>query len=77
MDVDSWFSMSVEWPAVEPGILSFLQRVYVTPLRLDAAFDGDEDGGDLLAGAFPEMLDEERLDNLAILMQWKTDMERP
>ena len=35
--------MDVAWPAVEPGLLSFLQRIFVTPLRLDAAFDGEID----------------------------------
>ena len=69
--------MNVEWPAVEPGILSFLQSTFRTPLRLDAAFDGNEDGSDLLAEAFPDMLDEERLGNVAILLQWKVDMVRP
>ena len=69
--------MDVSWPAVEPGVLSFLQRTFHSPLRLDAAFDGDADCAELLAEGFPQMIDEEVRDNTAILIQWKDDVCRP
>ena len=70
--------MDVAWPAVEPGLLSFLQRVFVTPLRLDAAaFDGEIDCEEVLVAAFPHMVDEERRDATAVLMQWKAEVSRP
>ena len=69
--------MDVAWPAVEPGLLSFLQRIFVTPLRLDAAFDGEIDCEEVLVAAFPHMVDEERRDATAVLMQWKAEVSRP
>ena len=47
------------WPAVEPGILGHLQRIFVTPLRLDAAFDSDEECLQMLTEEFPDMVGED------------------
>ena len=69
--------MDVEWPRVDDGVLSFLQRVFMSPWRLDAAFD-DEDGcQEILESEFPHMVAEELHDTVAILMHWKTMMARP
>ena len=67
----------VEWPLIDPGILSHLQLLYPTPLQLDAAFDNQEDCEALVACGFPAIVDEMKLDVVAHLMLWKWDNERP
>ena len=69
--------MDIPWPAVEPGVLNFLRRTFVTPLRLDAAFEDETGCGELLSLGFPLMLDEEIRDNSATLVQWKDEVSRP
>ena len=65
------------WPNLNEGILSHLQRVFVTPLRLDAAFDNDEEIAILLESEFPDILPEDVLDSVAVSSQWKEEMARP
>eukprot|EP00435_Cladocopium_sp_Y103_P048179 s357_g14.t1 len=66
----------LSWPDVEAGILSHLQRIFVTPSRLDAAFD-DEDGCDsLISCSFPSIVDELKHDTVAQMMVWKLDLQR-
>ena len=69
--------MEVEWPGVGEGILGFLQRVYITPWRLDAAFDDNEGCLEMLSSEFPDMVVEELQDAVAALMHWKTANARP
>ena len=69
--------MGDTWPPVEDGIRAHLQRVYVTPLRLDAAFDTDEECLGLLTAEFPDLIEEDLLDAVAQLCNWKESMERP
>ena len=69
--------MNLPWPAVEPGISAFLQRTFLTPLRLDAAFDDEAGALELLVEGFPQMVDEELRDNAAILAHWKDEVSRP
>ena len=71
------FHMDIQWPAVEPGVLSFLQLTFRNPVLLEAAFDDHEDCDSLIADAFPHMVDEERRDNVAVLLQWKHEVTRP
>ena len=69
--------MGDAWPPVEDGIRAHLQRVYVTPLRLDAAFDTDEECLGLLTAEFPDLVEEDLLDAVAQLCNWKESMVRP
>lgn len=64
------------WPAIDAGILAHFERLFVTPVRLDAAFDCEEDCNDLLLSAFPDTLDELRLDTTALMLIWKQDNQR-
>ena len=67
----------VEWPAIDPGVLSHLRILYPSPLLLDAAFDEEQDCAALVACGFPAMVEELRMDTVAQLMLWKWDNERP
>jgi hypothetical protein len=69
--------MAVLWPPVEDGIRAHLQRVYITPLRLDAAFDTEEECAIMLRDEFPDLVEEDLLDALAQMTCWKDSMERP
>ena len=62
---------------MDPGCLSHLQRVFQTPLRLDAAFDRDEECVDLLMAEFPDMVGEESMNTVAEMSLWKESMSRP
>ena len=53
--------MTEWWPNLDEGILSHLQRVFVTPLRLDAAFDNDEESALLVESEFPDILPEDMI----------------
>eukprot|EP00435_Cladocopium_sp_Y103_P019079 s72_g4.t1 len=64
------------WPGVDPGVLSHLQRIYVTPVRLDAAFDDEHDCEELVASGFPSLVEELKHDTVAQMMVWKTDCAR-
>jgi len=81
LDVGRWgagsCAMTEWWPDLDEGILSHLQRVFVTPLRLDDAFDNDEESALLLESEFPDILPEDMLDSVAALSQWKEEMTRP
>ena len=67
----------VEWPLIDPGVLSHLQLLYPTPLQLEAAFDDEGDCEALVACGFPAIVDEMKMDAVAQLMLWKWDNERP
>lgn len=69
--------MSALWPPVEDGIRAHLERVYITPLRLDAAFDTEEECAIMLRDEFPDLVEEDLLDALAQMVYWKESMERP
>ena len=60
-----------DWPEVETGLLAHLISVYKTPLHLDAAFDTEDECDALVLCSFPDILDEARLDTVALLMNWK------
>lgn len=61
------------WPALEPSLLSSVQRSFRTPLHLQAAFDSLEDCFDLVTSFFPDLVDEEVRNQSAILMQWQEE----
>eukprot|EP00435_Cladocopium_sp_Y103_P067642 s272_g30.t1 len=65
------------WPPLEDGLLAHLKRTYVTPLRLEAAFDNDEECLDMLTSEFPDIVEEDALDAVAQLSIWKDSVERP
>ena len=69
--MDDW------WPGVSDGILGHLKCMYLTPLRLDAAFDNDEECSELLSSEFPDMVGEDLLDAVAVMSEWKESMARP
>ena len=69
--------MGDEWPLVADGVRAHLQRVYRTPLRLDAAFDSDEECLQLVAAEFPDMVGEDLVNTVAQIGIWKESMERP
>ena len=62
--------MGDAWPPVEDGIRAHLQRIYVTPLRLDAAFDTEEECLGLLTAEFPDLVEEDLLDAIAQMGHW-------
>ena len=64
------------WPAIDAGILAHFEKLFVTPVRLDAAFDCEEDCNDLLLSAFPDILDELRLDTTALMLIGKQENQR-
>eukprot|EP00435_Cladocopium_sp_Y103_P028140 s256_g7.t1 len=67
----------LQLPAIDEGILGHLQRVSVTPLRLDAAFDTEDDCEELISASFPDAADVLKLDTAAQMMIWKVDVARP
>ena len=69
--MDEW------WPRLDEGVLAHLQRVFQTPLKLDAAFDNDEECLMMLNAEFPDMVAEDAMDSMAILVLWKEAMARP
>ena len=60
--MDEW------WPRLDEGVLAHLQRVFQTPLKLDAAFDNDEECLMMLNAEFPDMVAEDAMDSMAILV---------
>ena len=69
--MDEW------WPKLDEGVLAHLQRVFQTPLKLDAAFDNDEECLLMLNLEFPDMVAEEAMDAMTVLVLWKETMSRP
>eukprot|EP00435_Cladocopium_sp_Y103_P000284 s7023_g1.t1 len=69
--------MDQYWPLLDDGVLAALKRVYETPLRLEAAFDTEDDGRELLEAEFPDLIGEDLSDAIAALMVWKDSMVRP
>eukprot|EP00435_Cladocopium_sp_Y103_P066069 s1270_g28.t1 len=65
------------WKLGKDGLLAHLKRTYVTPLRLDAAFDTDEDCLEMLISEFPDIVEEDALDAVAQLCIWKESFDRP
>ena len=59
---------------MDPGILG---RIFVTPLRLDAAFDSDEECLELISAEFPDMVGEDLMNVIAQMSIWKEAMVRP
>ena len=68
-----WMSGGLGWM----GVLAHLQRVFQTPLKLDAAFDNDEECLMMLNDEFPDMVAEDAMDSMTILVLWKEAMSRP
>ena len=56
--------------------LGHLQSIFVTPLRLDAAFDSEAECNELITCSFPDIVDESKLDAVALIMDWKERSER-
>ena len=69
--MDEW------WPRLDEGVLAHLQRVFQTPLKLDAAFDNDEECLMMLNAEFPDMVAEDAMDSMTVLVLWKEAMSRP
>eukprot|EP00435_Cladocopium_sp_Y103_P033815 s3690_g8.t1 len=69
--------MDQYWPLLDDGVLAALKRVYETPLRLEAAFDTEDDGREMLEAEFPDLIGEDLSDAIAALMVWKDSMVRP
>ena len=69
--MDDW------WPRLDEGVLAHLQRVFQTPLKLDAAFDNDEECLMMLNAEFPDMVAEDAMDSMTVLVLWKEAMSRP
>ena len=63
--------MADDWPQVDGVVLNSLQQWCPSPLRLQAAFDNEEDCTMLLHDLFPEMVDEQSRDIAAELMRWQ------
>ena len=51
--------MDVSWPSIVEDVLAVLQKLFKTPLHLEAAFDSDNDARALLQSCFPDMVPEE------------------
>ena len=60
-----------DWPEVESGLLGHFRAVFKSPLHVDAAFDTEDECDSLVLCSFPDILDEARLDTVALLMNWK------
>ena len=61
-----------DWPQVDGTVLTALQQLYPTPLRLQAAFDNEEECTVLLHDIFPDMVDEQSRDISAELVHWQS-----
>eukprot|EP00435_Cladocopium_sp_Y103_P019650 s5608_g4.t1 len=68
--------MDADWPGVSSDHLICLQKYFVSPVHLDAAFDCDVGASELLQSIFPDMVPEENVDLAAQLMEWKEDSVR-
>lgn len=64
----------LEWPVLEPSVLSFIRRHFVSPLHLQAAFDDEQDCIDLIKVEFPDIIDETLRDQAASLMLWQSSL---
>ena len=64
--------MPEDWPSLGPVLLAVLPRTFRTPLCLQAAFDTDAECESLLQSLFPDMIDEEVLNTVAVIMTWQT-----
>ena len=62
---------------MDEGVLAHLPRVFQTPLKLDAAFDNDEECLMMLNAEFPDMVAEDAMDSMTVLVLWKEAMSRP
>ena len=61
-----------DWPQVDGTVLTALQQLYPTPLRLQAAFDNEEECTVLLHDFFPDMVDEQSRNISAELVHWQS-----
>ena len=61
-----------DWPQVDGTVLIALQQLYPTPLRLQAAFDNEEECTVLLHDFFPDMVDEQSRNISAELVHWQS-----
>ena len=68
--------MALEWPNIGQDLLLGLQKHFISPLHLDAAFETDLGAAELLRSLFPDMVPEDVMDLVALLMVWKEDSER-
>eukprot|EP00435_Cladocopium_sp_Y103_P056814 s2661_g19.t1 len=60
-------------PNLDPVVVSAFQRLYASPLSLQAAFDTEDDCHALLLGFFPDMVEEEVRNSSAELVRWQAD----
>ena len=42
----------VDWPAVDPGVVAHLQKLFQTPLCLEASFDNETQCEELIVEGF-------------------------
>ena len=66
----------VDWPAVDPGVVAHLQKLFQTPLCSEASFDNEFECEELIVKGFPDIVDELKLDVVAQMMVWKLDNVR-
>ena len=65
--------MEDDWPGLDPVTLLAFQRLFKTPLSLQAAFDDDADCTSLVKALFPDLVDEGVRNLTAALMVWQTN----
>lgn len=66
-------AMDVQWPLLDPALIAYFERVFVTPFQLQAAFDDSESCVELLRAGFPDAVDEVLANTAAILVVWQQD----
>ena len=65
--------MEGDWPSVDPVTLLVFQRLFRTPLSLQAAFADDADCTSLVKALFPDMVDEAVRNLTAAMMVWQSN----
>jgi hypothetical protein len=65
--------MEGDWPGLDPVTLLVFQRLFKTPLSLQAAFDDDADCTSLVKALFPDMVDEAVRNLTAAMMVWQSN----
>ena len=68
--------MDLSWPSITGDIVVILQRLFKTPLHVEASFDSDMDARALLQSCCPDMVPEEVANVAADLVAWREDNAR-
>lgn len=66
---DLWPNES--WPNLDPVLLLSVQKIFKSPLNLQAAFECENDCYDLIADLFPDLVDEAIRNSAAELVRWQ------